>query len=147
MVCLMHFFDRGRLPGSSTLPALLKTIKKELVELLKLALNAGIGPEKIMLDPGFGGGNYGKNAEENFYLLAHLDKFSEMGYPLLAGWSRKSMVGEALGKVSPEKRLYGSLASETILALKGAAIIRTHDVKPVCDMLKIINYYQKVSVL
>jgi dihydropteroate synthase len=140
--CLMHFFSPPRKPGSSNLSELLITVKSELEVWLARALKAGISRDKIILDPGFGGGNYGKNTPENFYLLAHVDEFSKMGYPLLLGWSRKSMIGEVLGNVVPEERLFGSLAAETILALKGTAIIRTHDVKPVCDMIKIVNYYQ-----
>lgn len=145
MLCLMHFFTPTRTPNSSNLPELLIQIKDELNEMVKLAWNEGISRERIILDPGFGGGNYGKNTEENFYLLAHLEEFFKMGFPLLTGWSRKSMLGEVLGKVPPKDRLFASLAAEAILALKGAAIIRTHDVKPVCDMLKVINYYNEVS--
>lgn len=146
-VCLMHFFSPLRKPDSSSLPDLLTQIKNELNELLDLAKDSGISEKNIILDPGFGGGNYGKSARENFYLLAHLKVFSQMGFPLLLGWSRKSMIGEALGGLAPEDRLFGSLAAEVILALKGTAIIRTHDVKPVCDILKIIHYYQEASTL
>lgn len=143
LVCLMHFFTPMRTAGSCTGPELFIQVKNELEEFLEMAVKAGISREKIILDPGFGSGkNYGKNTQENFYLLSRLEEFNTMGYPLLLGWSRKSMIGEALGGQPPEARLYGSLAIETFLALRGVAIIRTHDVQPVCDMLKIIPLLQ-----
>lgn len=138
-VCLMHSFNFSRKPGSCDKKELLNTIKNDLK---KLALNCKeyqIDKNRIILDPGFGQGNYGKNAEENFYLLANLQKLTELGYPLLVGWSRKSMLGEALNNVSPKDRLYGSLASASIAAFLGASIIRVHDVPETMDVIKVID--------
>jgi len=83
-----------------------------------------------VLDPGFG---FGKSFEENYPLLAHFAELQQMGFPLLAGVSRKSFLGRALardGKDAPvEERVHGTLAAESILILKGAHIIRTHEVR------------------
>jgi len=76
-------------------------------------------------------------------LLSHLEEFKKLGFPVLVGWSRKSMIGEALENAKPAERLYGSLAAETILALKQPAIIRTHDVAAVYDALRVVNWYQE----
>jgi dihydropteroate synthase len=83
-----------------------------------------------VLDPGFG---FGKRFEENYPLLAHFGELQQMGFPLLAGVSRKSFIGRMLAQDSvdaaPADRLYGTLAAETALIMKGAHIIRTHDVR------------------
>lgn len=127
-VCLMHFFTSKREPGSCDLPALLEMIKHSLRASITRCEKAGILPDRIIIDPGFGQGHYGKNSEENYYLLTHLAEVVAMGYPVLSGWSRKSMVGDALG-LPVEERLYGSIAADTLAAYHGAAIIRTHDVR------------------
>jgi dihydropteroate synthase len=126
-VCLMHFFTQ-RQPGSCDLPSLLAMIKHALNDSIKRCENAGISADRIIIDPGFGQGHYGKNSEENYYLLTHLAEFVAMGYPVLSGWSRKSMIGDALG-LPVEERLFGSIAADTLAVYHGAAIIRTHDVR------------------
>ena len=78
--------------------------------------------------PGFGQGHYCKNAQENYYLLAHLSELAALGLSGFDGWSRKSMIGETLGGVSPQERLYGSIAAAVLAAMQGASIIRVHDV-------------------
>lgn len=127
-VCLMHFFNKPRQPGSSSLPILLAAIKNDLLDRIQHCKKAGITADRIIIDPGFGQGNYGKNSEENYYLLAHLNEFVQLGYPVLSGWSRKSMIGDTLN-LPPEERLFGSLAADTLATYQGAAIIRTHDVR------------------
>jgi dihydropteroate synthase len=93
---------------------------------------AGIKRDRLVLDPGFG---FGKRFEENYPLLAHFAELQQMGFPLLAGVSRKSFIGRTLARDGKGKdaevgeRLYGTLAAETALILKGAHIIRTHDVR------------------
>ncbi len=136
-VCLMHGFKLKRHPASTDYPELLLQIKRELVETVKRCIQAGIQKDRIILDPGFGQGHYGKNADENYYLLANLEEFVSIGYPLLIGWSRKSMIGDALGGVPAEQRLYGSIAAATIGGLLGAAIIRVHDVGETMDAITI----------
>jgi len=91
---------------------------------------AGIKRDRLVLDPGFG---FGKRMEENYPLLAHFGELQQTGFPLLAGVSRKSFIGRMMavgGKdVEVAERIYGTVAAETALILKGAHIIRTHDVK------------------
>ena len=96
----------------------------------------GIKRDHLVLDPGFG---FGKRFEENYPLLAHFGELQQMGFPLLAGVSRKSFIGRMLARIgqTDEKnedapvaeRIYGTLAAEAALILKGAHIIRTHDVR------------------
>lgn len=145
-VCLMHSFNFSRQPGSCDKKELLHTIKNDFKNIATNCVEHGITNDRIILDPGFGGGNYGKNAEENFYLLANLKEFTKLGYPLLIGWSRKSMIGEVLN-VSARDRLYGSLASASIAAFLGASIIRVHDVAETMDVIKVVDQINQSKVL
>jgi dihydropteroate synthase len=137
MVCLMHFFQPMRQAQSSSKRALLQRICDELTLALVAAREAGLPAEQLCLDPGFGGGNFGKSTSENFYLLHQLPQFLSLGQPLLVGWSRKSMLGDVLGGVGPEGRLFGGIAAATLALQRGASIIRTHDVKPTVDAVKV----------
>src|SRR5580704_5803083 len=105
-------------------------IKRDLRQWAEAAALAGIKRDRVVLDPGFG---FGKRLEENYPLLAHFAELQQTGFPLLAGVSRKSFIGRALARDGKDagiaERLYGTLAAETALILKGAHIIRTHDVK------------------
>ncbi len=127
---LMHM--RGRPDEWRTLvPAgdITLLVKRELREWVEAAVVAGVRRERIALDPGFG---FGKNFEQNYPLLSHFQDLQSLGFPLLAGTSRKSFLGRTLaveGKdAAPTERLYGNLAAQTALILKGAHILRTHDV-------------------
>lgn len=105
-------------------------VKRELKARAEKAVLAGVERERIVLDPGFG---FGKNFEENYPLISRLEDVGSLGFPLLVGVSRKSFIGKTLGgggkKAPPDERLYGTLAAQTALLLKGAHILRTHDVK------------------
>jgi dihydropteroate synthase len=103
---------------------------------LQKAGETGVAPERIVVDPGFG---FGKNLDENFPLLAHLNNLAELGRPILAGVSRKSFIGHVLGGVAPEDRLYGTIAAATAAILNGAHILRVHDVKPAVDAARIAD--------
>ena len=97
--------------------------------------------QRIVLDPGFG---FGKNFEENYPLLAHLGQLHRLGFPLLAGTSRKSFIGRTVGRRSgedapPSARLYGSLAAMVASILHGAHIVRVHDVKPAVEAAAIAD--------
>jgi dihydropteroate synthase len=115
-------------------------VKRELRERVEAALIAGVKRDRLVLDPGFG---FGKRLEENYPLLKRFEEFHQLRYPLLVGVSRKSFVGRALGRDgadrSPADRLYGTVASETIAVLKGAHIIRTHDVRACADAVRIAD--------
>jgi dihydropteroate synthase len=132
---LMHM--RGRPDQWRTLPApgdVMELVKSELMQWSDAAVSAGIRRDRVAIDPGFG---FGKRLEENYPLMNHFDQFAPLGFPLLAGVSRKSFIGRMLahnGKDAPtEARLYGTLAAQVVLILKGAHIIRTHDVKPAVE--------------
>jgi len=96
---------------------------------------AGISKKNIVIDPGFG---FGKSLEHNLALLAQLRRFVEMGVPVLAGLSRKSMIGTLTGR-DVNDRVYGSVAAALIAAQNGAKIIRVHDVAATVDALKVWN--------
>jgi dihydropteroate synthase len=98
-------------------------------------VSAGIARERLILDPGFG---FGKTLEQNFHLLANLSQFSKLGLPLLAGLSRKSMIGNLLNR-KVEQRLAGSLSTAIIAAQQGAHVIRVHDVQETVDVLKVLK--------
>ncbi len=128
---LMHV--RGRPEEWRSLPPLhdpVSLVSRELLGQAEGATAAGIARDRIVLDPGFG---FGKNYEENYPLLAHLDELHKLGFPLLAGVSRKSFIGKAVARggqpVPAEERLFGSLAAAVIAIVKGAHIVRVHDVR------------------
>ncbi len=100
------------------------------------------GVKKIILDPGIG---FGKTLEHNLSLIAHLDKFKKIGFPVLVGASRKSMIGKILDGISAEDRLVGTLAVHYHSLVKGADILRVHDVKEACDSIRIFNAIQSQS--
>jgi len=138
---LMHM--RGRPEEWRTLPPvsdMVMLVKRELRALADAAQIGGVKRERIVLDPGFG---FGKSFEENYPLLKRFDELHELRYPLLAGVSRKSFIGRALarnGKDAPvAERLCGTLAAETAVILKGAHIIRTHDVRACADALRMAD--------
>lgn len=91
--------------------------------------------ENILLDPGFG---FGKTLEHNLQLLAALEQLKVLGYPLLVGMSRKTMLGHITGRDVGE-RLPASLAAATIAALKGVSVIRVHDVRETVDAMKVVE--------
>ena len=104
-----------------------------LLERAKAAQAAGIKKEKIILDPGIG---FGKNHNESLALIKSIDIFAGKGYNVLVGVSRKSCIGAITGRGAAE-RLAGSLAAEMLAAMRGAGILRVHDVKETRDMLAV----------
>ncbi|MBC8048289.1 MAG: dihydropteroate synthase [Fimbriimonadaceae bacterium] len=93
------------------------------------------GIHEIIIDPGFG---FGKTVEHNYELVKNLEIFQQIGFPILAGISRKSMICKVL-KVNPEKALNGTTALHAILLLKGANILRVHDVKEAIEVIQIVQ--------
>ena len=112
-------------------------IVSEVVDYLAIraqqVIDAGLAKDKIFLDPGFG---FGKTMDHNFAMLAHLERFNLLGYPLLIGVSRKSMFGKLLNR-DVDDRLAASLAGACIATMKGAAILRVHDVRSTADVVKV----------
>jgi dihydropteroate synthase len=115
-------------------------VKRELREWADTATIAGVKREHIVLDPGFG---FGKNHEENYPLLKRFEELHQLHYPLLVGVSRKSFIGRALARdgrdAAVNDRLLGTVAAETAAILKGAHIIRTHDVRACADAIRIAD--------
>jgi dihydropteroate synthase len=138
---MMHM--RGRPEEWHNLPAvsdIVMLVKRELREWVDFAVTKGVKREMIVLDPGFG---FGKSMEQNYPLLKRFDELHGLRYPLLAGVSRKSFIGRALARdgkdAALEDRLLGTIAAETALVLKGAHIIRTHDVRACADAMRIAD--------
>jgi dihydropteroate synthase len=138
-VVLMHM--RGRPEEWRDLPPpgdIVLLVKRELKDWAEKAVLAGVRRERIVVDPGFG---FGKNFDENYPLLARFSELQSAGFPLLAGTSRKSFIGRTLAQdgkdAPPDARLYGSLATQVALILKGAHIIRTHDVKAAVEAARV----------
>ena len=138
---LMHM--RGRPEEWRTLPPpgdIVLLVKRELKDWAEKAVLAGVRRERIVLDPGLG---FGKSFEENYPLISRFSELQSAGFPLLAGASRKSFLGRTLARdgkdAPPEARLYGTLATQVALILKGAHIIRTHDVKAAVDAARVAD--------
>jgi dihydropteroate synthase len=146
-VILMH--TRGRpqewrnLPPSADIVA---EVKNDLRDYAHAALAQGIAKDHIMLDVGIG---FGKKFDQNYPLLAGLDQLQDLGFPLLVGTSRKSFIGRTLavdGKdAAPDQRLHGSLAAATASVLKGAHVVRVHDVKAAVEAVKIADEVLRFS--
>src|SRR5208282_37595 len=138
---LMH--TRGRPEEWRSLPPIgdaVLMVKRDLRQWAEAATLAGIKRDRLVLDPGFG---FGKRFEENYPLLAHFGELQQMGFPLLAGVSRKSFIGRMLARDGKDaevsERLYGTLAAEAGLILKGAHIIRTHDVRVAVEAAQVAD--------
>jgi dihydropteroate synthase len=129
-VCLMHM--RGAPATMQQAPEYADVVGEVhafLAARLEACQAAGIGKERIVVDPGFG---FGKTLEHNLALMKHLDRFTALNVPLLVGVSRKSMLGAITGR-PVEGRLAGGLALAALAVFGGARIIRSHDVAETCD--------------
>jgi dihydropteroate synthase len=135
-VCLMHMQGQPRVMQQNPMyNDVVKDVTTFLQERISVCCKAGIAHEKIIVDPGFG---FGKSLEHNYKMLANLEEFHKLNVPILAGMSRKSMIGNLLHR-KLNQRLAGNVAVATVAAQKGAQIIRVHDVKETVDAVKIIN--------
>ncbi len=113
----------------------MKEVKDFLRQRLNAAREQGIPDERLVVDPGFG---FGKTLEHNIELLRHLDQFVDLGVPLLAGLSRKSMLGKITGN-DVSDRVNASLAAAVLAVVKGARILRVHDVKATREAVAVYN--------
>lgn len=135
-VCLMH--KQGTPQTMQQRPEYLDVIaevSKFLGERIAAAEAAGIARQRILIDPGFG---FGKTLAHNLDLLRELAAFRALGVPVLAGLSRKSMLGAITGREVGE-RVAASVAAAILAVQRGAAIVRVHDVRETVDALKILN--------
>jgi dihydropteroate synthase len=135
-VCLMHM--QGTPATMQQNPAYTNVVS-EVLDFLKArmdaALDAGIAQQHIIVDPGFG---FGKTIEHNLLLIASLPVFRQLGVPVLAGLSRKGMIGKILDKPA-DQRLYGSLSVTVMAAMLGADIVRVHDVAETLDAIAMVK--------
>ena len=134
-VCLMHMLgEPGDMQNSPHYDDLVGEVSAFLVDRMQQCAAAGIAPDRIVLDPGFG---FAKTLQHNLSLFKHMDALLSLGRPLLVGVSRKSMIGQALNRPVAE-RLYGSLALAALAMTKGARILRVHDVAQTVDVVRMI---------
>jgi len=144
---LMH--SRGTPKTMQQLPPI-EDIMSEVIDGLRasiaVAQQHGVAPESIAVDPGIG---FGKTAEQNVELIAKLDQlaaeFAE--FPLLIGTSRKSFIGKLLDGAPADKRAYGTIATVAASVLKGAHILRVHDVKEAVEAIKVADAVKRTSGL
>ncbi len=138
-VCLMHMLgEPGTMQESPHYVDVLAEVCDFLAERMAACAAAGIPPERVVLDPGFG---FAKTLAHNLSLFKHLQGLHVLGRPLLVGVSRKSMIGQALGREVGE-RLYGGLALAALAVDKGACILRVHDVAETVDAVRMIAAVQ-----
>ncbi len=135
-VCLMHMQGDSRsMQASPQYNNVVADVKDFLRQRLNAARAAGIPCEKLIIDPGFG---FGKTLEHNVELLRHLDRFTDLGVPVMVGLSRKSMLGKITGNPVND-RIHASVAAALLARAKGARILRVHDVKATRDALAVYN--------
>jgi dihydropteroate synthase len=135
-VCLMHMQGTPQtMQNNPHYNDVVNDVKAFLVARLQASIHAGVSAGRILLDPGFG---FGKTREHNITLLQNLESFADLGQPLLVGLSRKSVLGQMTGN-DVDARLHASIAASVLSAMKGARILRVHDVKATVEALKVVE--------
>ena len=135
-VCLMHMQGEPRtMQRSPRYRDVVGEVETFLVERAAAAVAAGIGRDRIVLDPGFG---FGKTPQHNLELIRALPRLREAGFPLLAGLSRKALFGKIVGREAAE-RVHASAAGALLAAQRGASIVRVHDVAATRDCLLVLR--------
>lgn len=138
-VCLMHMRgEPGTMQNDPHYKDLLGEVQGFLAERIQACAAVGIPAERLILDPGFG---FAKTLQHNLVLFRYMEQLHRFGCPLLVGVSRKSMIGQALRREVGE-RLYGSLALAALAVVKGAHIVRVHDVAETVDVVRMIDAVQ-----
>ena len=139
-VCLMHMQGQPKdMQDNPVYGDLLSEIERYFNQRIAACESAGISPDRIILDPGYG---FGKTLAHNCSLIKHLADIKALGYPLLTGTSRKSMLGAITGKNVPAERVIASVASALLCAQQGAWIVRVHDVDATIDALNVLRAVQ-----
>ena len=144
-VCLMHMQGQPKTMQAQPLAYqdVVAEVETYLLERARSCEQAGIKRENIVVDPGFG---FGKSVEHNLALLNRLPQLVAKGYPVLAGLSRKSLIGKVLGR-DVDQRLAGSLALALLAAQRGASIIRVHDIQETADALRLMVAVEREAPL
>jgi len=135
-VCLMHMQGEPRtMQAAPVYRAVVSEVRDFLRRRIEVCVNAGMAPDRIIVDPGFG---FGKTLTHNLALLAGLGELCSLGSPILVGLSRKSMIGTLTARPVAE-RLAGSLAAAVLAVERGARLVRVHDVAATVDALRVVR--------
>ena len=126
-----------------TYSALIPEVLKYLGESIKIAVDAGIPEDVIIIDPGIG---FAKTFEHNLEIINNLSKFISLGKPVLIGPSRKAFIGKILGNVATEERLEGTAAAVAISIMNGANMVRVHDVKEMARVAKVADAITRMKI-
>ena len=141
-VCLMHMQGTPQtMQDNPHYNDVVNDVSHFLQIRLQATIDAGVAKERILLDPGFG---FGKTRVHNITLIQQLESLASFGQPLLVGLSRKSILGQMTGS-DVDARLYASIAASVISAIKGAKILRVHDVKATVEALKVVSAIQRLK--
>lgn len=137
-ICLMHMNGEPQQMQNNphySLP-IEQAVLQQLTASVERCQRAGIERKRLIIDPGFG---FGKNNQHDFRLLNRLESLQDLKLPILTGLSRKRMIGSATGQVNAADRVSGSVGAAVICALKGARIIRVHDVKATVEAMQVVS--------
>lgn len=138
---IMHWRAHSKtMQEHATYKDVVKEVKDELEERINSAIEAGVEPEQIIIDPGIG---FSKLGEHNWELLRNIDRLALLGYPILIGASRKRFLGELVGATSPDDREAASIAITAMVAKQNVWGVRTHSVKPHRDAIATVNAFAK----
>ncbi len=135
-IVMMHM--RGTPQSMQQLPPspdILKEVHEDLKTAVSMACKHGIGPDKILLDPGIG---FGKTAQDNLRIINQLPYFGDLNLPILIGTSRKSFLGKILD-LPVDQRLFATAASVAVSIIKGAHVVRVHDVRPMLEVIRVTD--------
>ncbi len=142
-VCLMHMHREPQTMQSAPMVGdVVQPVLHFLRERIEALRALGVAPGRLALDPGIG---FGKTVQQNFSLLARQGELLDLGYPLLAGWSRKSSLGAVTGHSQPAERVVASVAAALLAVERGARIVRVHDVRETVDALNIWQAVQAAN--
>jgi len=142
-VCLMHMQgEPATMQDDPRYGDVVEEVCAFLEQRADACVDAGIPPDHLVLDPGFG---FGKTGAHNLRLLHHLPELLDLGYPVLAGLSRKGIIGTLTGEQHAPDRLAGSVAAATIAAWVGAAIVRVHDVRATVQALAVAHAVRRAA--
>jgi len=134
-LCLMHMLGTPRtMQDDPSYGDVVAEVAAFLSERADFAIAAGVAPQRIQLDPGIG---FGKTLEHNLQLLGRLDEIAAIGFPVVAGLSRKSFLGTITGREEPAARVSASVAGAVLAWERGASVLRVHDVAATVDALKV----------
>jgi dihydropteroate synthase len=141
-ICLMHMLGAPKtMQDDPRYGDVVGEVLRFLEERLAFAVAEGVREEQVLLDPGIG---FGKTLEHNLLLLRHLDRFVELGRPIVLGTSRKRFLGAILD-AEPQDRLFGTVATTVMGALAGAAVFRVHDVRPNVEALRVTEAVRRAG--